>query len=200
MISIPFLKRLENKTQLKEYSAMYLRCSGLPIPERYLQNPNNRVYAIQYNNEMIGGFILGKGQSLRTLEVFARPEDRLRLYESLGETSEFTEITCFWIAPKYRKHTSLNTFTWLSLAYTLRRFSNPKILFGTCSASLARLYGVTPKSQLIHKDFVNGKRTFIFQSERKVSVKGFLEILRFKFNRTAKIHRKRQGNPLRRAV
>ncbi|MCB0628601.1 MAG: hypothetical protein R2824_04450 [Saprospiraceae bacterium] len=92
-----------------------------------------------------------------------------------------------------------NTYVWLALAYCLRRFGTPKILFGTCSSSLARLYGVTPKSVLIHRDRMNGKRTYIFRSERSVSLQGFMEILRFKLSRTAKIRHHRQTQPIGKA-
>ncbi len=192
MIYLPSLKRLQQKGPLDQFAQTYLQCAGLPIPSSYLYDPDNRVYAIYYRQQMIGGFILGQGQSMRTLEVFAQATAREGLYQQLGAISDFTEITCFWISPETRNNTALNTFIWLSLAYSLNRFGTPKILFGTCSASLARLYGVTSKSQLLHRDFVEGKQTFVFQSERKVSLQGFLEILRYKLLRTVRIKRRRQ--------
>ncbi len=200
MINIPYFKRLAKKTQLDQYGKAYFKCSGLPVPNEYLHNPANRVYAVYFRRQMIGGFILGKGQALRTLEVFAQTDARTGLYNSIGNVESFTEITCFWIGSQFRRNTSLNTFIWLSLAFLLRRFANEKILFGTCSTSLARLYGITPKSKLIHRDEVNGKRTFIFQSERRVSLQGFLEILRYKWARQARIRRKRLPAVLRRAA
>lgn len=200
MIHIPKLKRLKENNQLKQYSQIYLQCSGLPVPEMYLQNANNRVYGVYHQKEMVGGFILGHGESLRTLEVFTQDNSRNELYKSLGTISDFTEITCFWINPKHRKNTKLNTFVWLSLAYCLKRFAQKKILFGTCSTSLAKLYSITPKSKLIRQDFVNNKSTYIFQSERKTCLQGFLEILRSKLSRTAKIRRQRQEKVLRKTA
>ena len=138
---------------------------------------------------MVGGFILGKGKILRTLEVFAQGISRSNLYNNIGEVENHTEITCFWISPQFRRNNLLNNFVWLSLAFLLKCFANEKILFGTCSASLAKLYGITPKSKLIHKDVINGKRTFIFQSERRTSLQGFWEILRYKWARQARIRR-----------
>lgn len=199
MLKIPQLKRLKNQTCLEEYATTYFQCSGLPVPIEYISSPDNRVYGIFLRGEMIGGFILGKGDSMRTLEVFAQPAARFELYRSIGPVSDFTEITCFWIAPAHRQNTALNTYVWLALAFCLRRFGTPKILFGTCSSSLARLYGITPKSELIHLDRVNGKRTYIFQSERAVSLQGFLEILRFKWSRTTRIRKHKQARPVRKA-
>ena len=199
MLRIPQLKRLQSQNDLHQYAATYFDCSGLPVPMEYISSPGNRVYGVFLKRKMIGGFILGQGTSMRTLEVFAQPEARLNLYQSIAPVSDFTEITCFWIDPAFRKNTALNTYVWLALAFCMRRFGTPKILFGTCSSSLARLYGVTPKSELIHRDRINRKRTYIFQSERSVSLLGFMEILRFKLGRTARIHKHRQANPVRKA-
>jgi len=199
MYNIPQIKRLQSQNDLQQYASIYCECSGLPVPMEYLSSASNRVYGVFLKKKMIGGFILGRGSSMRTLEVFAQPEARLKLYQSIGPVTDFTEITCFWIAADLRKNTALNTFVWLALAFCLRRFGTPRILFGTCSSSLARLYGVTPKSVLIHRDRMNGKRTYIFQSERSVSLQGFMEILRFKLSRTARISKNRQSSPIRKA-
>lgn len=194
MPSLPSVKRIRNTAALQQFGQAYLTASGLSVPNEYLSASQNRVYAIYNRSAMIGGFILGKGNRLRTLEVFAQPAARQQLYEEIGTVSDFTEITCFWIAAPFRRSTLLNTFIWLSLAFRLRFFGCPKILFGTCSNSLARLYGITPKSELIHRDRINEKRTYIFQSARSVCLKGFLEIIRFKLKRTARI---RKGRRLR---
>lgn len=199
MLRIPQLKRLQSETNLHLYASTYFDCSGLPVPAEYISSSDNRVYGVFLKKKMIGGFILGQGTSMRTLEVFAQAEARSKLYQSIGPVSDFTEITCFWIDPAYRKNTALNTFTWLALAFCLRRFGTPRILFGTCSSSLARLYGVTPKSELIYRDRMNGKRTYIFRSERSVSLQGFMEILRFKLGRTAIIRKQRQTRAVRKA-
>lgn len=192
MFQIPQLKRLQSQTSLQQYAAIYFQCSGLPVPIEYMSSPDNMVYGVFLKGEIIGGFILGKGNSMRTLEVFAQPAARFKLYQSIGPVRDFTEITCFWIAPAHRKNIAINSYIWIRLALCLRRFGTSKILFGTCSSSLACLYGVTPKSELIHQDQVNGKRTYIFQSERSVSLQGFMEVLRFKWSRVARIRRHRQ--------
>lgn len=199
MLSTPKIKQLKSESDLQQYAATYFDCSGLPVPMEYISSPDNRVYGVFFKKKMIGGYILGQGSSMRTLEVFAQANAQLKLYQSLGPVSDYTEITCFWIDPTHRKNTSLNTFIWLALAFCLIRFGTSKVLFGTCSSSLARLYGVTPKSKLIHRDRINGKRTYIFQSERSVSIQGFIGILRFKLNRTANIRRHRQSKSLRKA-
>lgn len=196
MITLPTLSRLESQASLDSYAATYFQSSGLPIPEDYLINQNNRVYGIFLKRQLIGGFILGKGDELRTLEVFANGEAREQLYEMLGDVRSFTEITCFWIDPAFRQHTQINNFIWVALAFVLKRFGEKNILFGTCSSSLARLYGITPKSRLIHRDNINGKRTFIFQSKRSNSNIGFWEILRYKWKRTAEIKRHRRVHRL----
>lgn len=186
-IRFPRLKKLTNQAELYQYGATYFQCSGLPVPPAYLQRNSNRVYAIYYQQQMIGGFILGKGETLHTLEVFAQPDARQCLYQELGAVSECTEITCFWIAPQHRKNSALNTFVWLCLGFTLTRFGSPNVVFGTCSASLAKLYSTTPKAILIHQDVMNGKNTFIFRGDRQVSVRAFADILRHKWNRLVHI-------------
>ncbi len=190
-ISIPRLKKLTDPDQLNRYGETYFQCSGLAVPSEYLNSGSNRVYGIFYKKEMMGGFILGSGKTLRTLEVFAQPPARQRLYERLGEMGDFTEITCFWIARQFRKNVWLNTFVWLCLGFTLRRFGSPKVIFGTCSASLARLYSVSKKVQLVHEDFVNGKRTFIYWGGMESCAHVFREIIAFKLGRTLKIQRER---------
>lgn len=197
MINIPHFKRLNNKAQLDHYANTYFQCSGLPVPTTYLHSPTNRVYGVFYKKQMIGGFILGNGQTLRTLEIFAQPAARGCLYGKMGDVKAFTEITCFWIAPQFRRSTSINTFVWLSLAFLLRCVGKEKILFGTCSASLAKLYSVTPRSVLLHRDEINGKRTFVYQSERKVSLQGFLDVLCYKWGRQVRIRRERASGSLR---
>ncbi|GAB4404969.1 MAG: hypothetical protein OHK0039_05590 [Bacteroidia bacterium] len=193
-ISIPRLQKLTSQTELSQYGATYFQCSGLAVPAAYLDSASNRVYGIRYNKEMIGGFVLGQGETLRTLEVFAQPDARHRLYHELGSASACTEITCFWIAPGFRRNTALNTFVWLCLGFTLSRFGASQVIFGTCSASLAKLYSATPRALLIHRDVVNGKNTFIFRGDRQVSWQAFAEILRYKWARLAhiRIHRTSQ--------
>ncbi|MEZ4777385.1 MAG: hypothetical protein R3D00_29680 [Bacteroidia bacterium] len=187
LISIPHLKKLTRQDDLTQYGEIYFRCSGLQVPEAYLSGSGNRVYGIYYQKQMIGGFILGKGETLRTLEVFANPDAREQLYHELGAIGDCTEITCFWIAPKVRRNTALNTFVWMCLGFSLRWYGAKNIVFGTCSASLARLYSSTPRSVLIHRDMVNDRKTFIFRGDRHMCLHAFMEILSYKWARLTQI-------------
>ncbi|MEN0004515.1 MAG: hypothetical protein AAF798_10235 [Bacteroidota bacterium] len=196
MFPFPKLRRLRQAQDLECYASTYTEYSGLGVPMAYLQKSENRVYGIYRKGELIGGFILATGSCMRTLEVFAQADARKELYDMIGAATNFTEITCFWIAADYRKNQLLNTYVWLALAISLRRFSKPGILFGTCSTSLARLYGVTPKSKLIHRDRINNKPTYIFRSERSSSLRGFFQILQFKWSRMRKIKEQRKAKAL----
>ncbi|MEM1217883.1 MAG: hypothetical protein AAGH79_03190 [Bacteroidota bacterium] len=189
MKKVPHLKQVKQAKELEQYSQTYEQYAGLPIPTTYLNNPHNRIFACYHQNKMIGGFILGQGERLRTVEVFAEEKARGPLYQRFAPIHTYTEITCFWMSPTIRKHTLLNTFVWLALTYCMQRYSNAHILFGTCSTPLARLYGITEKSRLIHQDVMEGKRTYIFESAKKESLLGFLEILRYKLKRSFRIQK-----------
>ena len=181
---IPTLRQITNKDQLNAYSDMYFKCSGLPIPKEYLMNPVNRVFAIFWKGNLIGGFILGRDINFRTIQFFAKEHKQESVISQLGDLTEFTEICCFWIQRKYRTNTFLNIFVWLSMTYALRMYGTKYLLFGTCSRSLARLYGQTSKSIQIHRDRINDKATFIFRAHRSTCVTGMLEIISHKLKRT----------------
>ncbi|MCB0525644.1 MAG: hypothetical protein H6576_08820 [Lewinellaceae bacterium] len=181
------LFQIRDTEKLQSFSEIYFSCSGLPIPDEYLFNQQNRVFGIYRNNEIIGGFILGKGTEYRTLEVFAGDNERRNLYEGLDQKLMPTEICCFWIKREYRTKTLANLYVWLCMAYALKRYGTPYFLFGTCSRSLAKLYSSTPKSILIHTDHIRHKDTFIFWAKRSTCISGVLEIIRFKLNRVFKI-------------
>ena len=193
MKKVPQLKQIKQAKELEQYSQTYEQHAGLPIPVAYLNHPGNRIFACYHQDKMIGGFILGQGVRLRTVEVFAEEKARGLLYQRFAPIHTYTEITCFWMSPAIRKHTLLNTFVWLSLTYCMQRYSNAHILFGTCSTPLARLYGITEKSRLIHQDVLEGKRTYIFESAKKDSLLGFLQILRYKLRRSFEIQKGRQA-------
>jgi len=181
---LPTIRQITTKDELSTFSKMYFSCSGLPIPEEYMHNEANRVFAIYWRNKLIGGFILGRDINFRTIEFFARPEKQASVVSQLRELSKYTEITCFWINKRYRTNTFLNIFVWLSMTYALRMYGTEYFLFGTCSRSLARLYGQTSKSIQIHRDRINNKSTFIFKAHRSSCVTGMFEIISHKLKRT----------------
>ena len=186
MKCFPTLKQITAEDKLTAYSNMYFKASGLPIPEEYMINEKNRVFAIYCHGKMIGGFILARDINFRTIKFFARPEKQADVIAQLEELTKYTEITCFWIKREYRANTFLNMFTWLSMTYALRVYGTKYFLFGTCSRSLARLYGQTQKSIQIHRDRVNKKTTFIFKAHRSSCITGMFEIIAHKLKRTLK--------------
>lgn len=190
MRSLPRFKRITEKNELKYFSSLYGNCSGLPIPENYLYNSNNRILGIYYKKQLIGGFILGNGPDFRTIELFAKAAKHENIYQQLEDKALYTEICCFWIDSEFRSKTSLNFFVWLTMTYCLKRYGRKYFLFGTCSRSLARLYGQTKKSIQIHRDFINGKATFVFWAKRRTCITGMLEIIVSKFKRKQSLQRK----------
>ena len=194
MLYVPFMRQLRTNASRELFSEIYCKASGLPIPESYLHHPNNRVFGIYKNQELIGGFILGQGPNFRTIELFAKEEKHDTLYQQLEDLESYTEICCFWIRRKVRTQTSLNFFIWLSMAYALKRYGTACILFGTCSRSLARLYSTTSKVKFLSEDFINKKSTFIFQSRQRYALSGISEIIFHKLKRVLKIARKSQAH------
>ena len=188
MFNLPILKRLEKQSALATYAAVYQQCSGLNVPQDYLQN--NQVFGIEIKGKLIGGFILGCGAPLRTVDYFARKENQYDLYEQIGAPNTFTEICCFWIDPVYRTKTLINYFVWVCMAYTLKRFGKENIIFGTNSRRLAALYSTTAKSIFLHSDKIGPKRTFIYVAKRKTALRGILEIVYFKFKRQWALNRR----------
>lgn len=190
---LPILRQLKTRELRESFSTIYAKASGLPIPENYLHNEKNRVFGIYKKQELIGGFILGQGASLRTIELFANEEKHEALYETLNEKGAFTEICCFWIQRKVRTKTSLNFFIWLAMAYALKRYGSPYIIFGTCSRSLAHLYSVTSKVKFLSEDFIKRKPTFIFWSKYSHAFSGIAEIVLYKLKRTMRIVKKTES-------
>lgn len=70
----------------------------------------------------MSGFVLGTGEKLRTLEVFAGPESRADLYQQVQQSQPHTEMCCFWMNPAFHKKTWLNFFIWLCAGYALQTF------------------------------------------------------------------------------
>ncbi len=183
MFSLPHFNQLKTKNALKEFSEIYLKSSGLPIPDSYLYHSKNKIFGIYWKQELIGGFILGNCPDFRTIDIFAEASQHQSIHTQMEYLAEYTEITCFWIKRKFRTNTLLNFFTWLAMSYALKKSNTKYFLFGTCSRSLARLYATTPKSILLHQDFINKKPTFIFWAKRSTCILGILEILFFKMRR-----------------
>ncbi|MEL7123517.1 MAG: hypothetical protein AAFO07_29010 [Bacteroidota bacterium] len=181
----PKFKKLSDAQVLGYYASTYEKNSGLAVPMDYLKN--NHVFGIHYQGKMIGGFILGSGGHLRTIEFFAAKEKHEALYQQMDSVDTYTEICCFWIDKAFRKRTFINYFTWVAMAYSLKKWGTKNIIFGTNSIRLAALYATTPKSIPLHKDKVNKKRTFIFVAKKKGSMKGILEIVYHKFVRLIKV-------------
>lgn len=102
---LPFLSfsTLTNPQDIDTFSREYARCSGFVVQRDYYET--NRVFAVCWKGRMIGGFVLGAGKTLRTLEVFSGSESRERLYEQLRQPGSPTEMCCFWIDPGCRKMT-----------------------------------------------------------------------------------------------
>lgn len=187
MLHLPRLRQLKKEEILTSYAKNYLACSGLPVHQQYLTKTANRVFGIFLKHQLIGGFILGGGPVFRSIEYFVHPYRQPEIYTRLGELSGYTEICCFWICPKYRRKTWLNTFTWLAMMYAMRVYGARYLLFASCSKSLARLYAQTPRSILFHQDSINGKATYVFHAQRKDCITGMLELISYKLKRVFNI-------------
>ncbi|MFK7808147.1 MAG: hypothetical protein AB8F74_10145 [Saprospiraceae bacterium] len=189
MKNFPVLNQLKNQEELMQYATAYEKCSGLPVPLSYLSE--NKTFALLLNGKMIGGFILGMGPHFRTIDFFAKAENQSGLIEKLVDPNMFTEITCFWLAPKHRSQSITNLLTWIKLALAIKKHSNPYLIYGTNSKGLARLYNTTKESFLVHDDFCKNKNTYIFVAQTQHCIKGILEIMAFKVKRMiSKIRRK----------
>jgi len=182
---LPVLKRLKDKESHDSYATTYEQCSRLTVPQEYLKA--NQVFGIYLKRKLIGGFILGCGAPLRTIDYFANKENHFDLYQQMGAPNTFTEICCFWIDESYRKKTMVNYFIWIAMAYSLKRYGTENIVFGTNSRRLAALYSTTARTLFLHQDRINKKRTFIFTAKRKGCVLGILEIIYFKLKRKLKL-------------
>lgn len=187
MLPFPSFSTLTDPRDIETFSREYARCSGFVVQRDYYET--NRVFAVRRNGRMIGGFVLGSGAILRTLEVFAGNESRRHLYKQVGQPDNPTEMCCFWIDPVCRKKFWLNLYVWLCVAYALQVHGRQRLIFGTNSARLAALYGSSRKSELIHSDRIREKQTFIFTGRRSDCLIGIINILGYKIGRL--LHLKR---------
>lgn len=185
----PFLSfsTLTAPQDIETFAREYARCSGFDVKRDYYET--NRVFAVRRNGRMIGGFVLGSGAVLRTLEVFAGNEARQRLYEQVRQANNATEMCCFWIDPVCRKKFWLNLYVWLCVAFALQVYGRQQLIFGTNSARLAALYNSSGKSELLHSDRVREKQTFIFTGRRSDCLVGIINILGYKISRVLSIKR-----------
>lgn len=191
---LPFLSfsTLTDPQDIDTFSREYARCSGFVVQRDYYEI--NQVFAVSRKGRMIGGFVLGSGAVLRTLEVFAGNESRQRLYGQVGQPGNPTEMCCFWIDPVCRKKFWLNLYVWLCVAFALQVFGRQRLIFGTNSARLAALYNASRKSELIHSDCVREKQTFIFTGRRSDCLIGIINILVYKISRLLNIKRRVRNN------
>ncbi len=185
MMNFPAFRKINAETQLSAFAANYSRCSGFVVPSEYYTS--NQVFAVYWKGHIVGGFVLGTGARLRTLEVFAGNEARPGLYNHVRQSESHTEICCFWMDPAFHKKTWLNFFVWCCVGYALWAFGTPQLIFGTNSARLAALYGATPKCRMVHSDVVNHKQTFIFSGPRRDCLTGVAQILWYKCRRLIRI-------------
>lgn len=194
MFQVPSFRRLQQSHELDTFSHTYKQCSGFQVPRSYYEA--NQVFGIYWKEAMIGGFVLGTGATLRTLEVFAASEQRPGLYQQVQQSAPHTEMCCFWIAPGCRQKTWLNFFVWLCVAYALQTYGTAQLIFGTNSVRLAALYSAASKSTLLHADYVNHKQTYIFTGPRKHCLLGVAQILYYKTKRLAALRVRAVGRPL----
>lgn len=189
MFYLPKFSKIKTAQALDVYASLYTQCSGFKVNRDYYEN--NQVFAIHWKSRMVGGFVLGTGDTLRTLEVFVGSEYREEMYQQVKASVQHTEMCCFWMDPSTRKKTWLNFFVWFCVGYALWVYGTQQLIFGTNSVRLAALYGASPKCELIHKDFLHQKQTFVFTGPRKHCLLGVFHILRYKFKRVIKIAGKR---------
>lgn len=194
MYTIPKFKKLSTDQELHFFATTYEQNSGLPVPMAYLQD--NHVFGIYLRKKMIGGFILGSGQHLRTVQFFAAKEKHQELFQRMEPLESYTEICCFWIERAYRRKTIINYFIWVSMALSLKKYGTKNIIFGTQSSRLAALYSATDKSVFLHSDKIKNRQTFIYVARKKGCVTGILQIVYYKFKRLLHIVKKRKVAPV----
>ena len=184
-MNLPSFKKINQAAGIDAFTQHYFECSGFQVNREYFES--NQVFGIYVKGSLIGGFVLGTGTTLRTLEVFASETHRSELYNTVQYPESPTEMCCFWSAPAFRQVTWLNFYTWVCVAYAMQFHSTSQLIYGTCSARLAALYSNASQSRVLHTDNVNGRRTFIFIGPRKYCLLGVAEILLYKAKRLLKI-------------
>ena len=173
-----------NPTQLESdlitFKNQYKKISNLNLPFEYLRNSD--VYVFKNENEIIGGFVLGKRTPLRTVNVFVSEDNQTSL-KHLFDKDQYCEVCCFWILHKYRKSPYLAAKFWLMMANEVRKQEKELVIYGTNTKGLAKLYNYPIKSILFHKDKINSKNTYVFVAHRKNFFIGTLKIVMSKLLR-----------------
>lgn len=178
------------KEEYQIFKNNYEKNSGLHLPMEYLENSD--VYIFKRKNLIVGGFVLGKKNPLRTVDVFIS-KDNHKQFSHYFSSNKFCEICCFWIDRNLRKRAYYNAKFWLMMAYTIKKQEKEFILFGTNSGGLAKMYGLPKNSLLLHKDKINNKDTFVFLGRRKDIMGGIWEIVKSKLlkrNRNTEFEKK----------
>jgi hypothetical protein len=191
MLHVPNFKKINTSNELDIFATNYTACSGFVVNRDYYTS--NQVFGIWWKGAMVGGFVLGTGAQLRTLEVFASDANRPALYDHVRASVAHTEMCCFWMAASIRKKTWLNLLVWIYVAYALQYFGTKQLIFGTNSARLAALYSAAEHSRLLHSDVVKHKHTFIFTGPRSCCVLGVVQIMVYKIRRLWRLSRGRGG-------
>jgi hypothetical protein len=133
------------------FKERYESASGLLLPESYLHA--NQVFGLVRNNLIIGGFILGTTQPLRTYLVFANETNWPVINSQIGQIA-LCEICCLWLARKYWNWLT-TSFLWFNAARIVSRRKEDMVVFGTISKGNMILYRSTLHAQLIHHDLVD---------------------------------------------
>jgi len=176
--------------QLNEFSEAYFKLSNLDVPISYLERSS--VFGFYIDNNLIGGFILAKSykNQLRTIEFFSSDREKRKLYKSLKRLDQYLEVTCFWLARKYRRRGNVRSRSWVILASKIVKENKDLVIYGTNNNGLAKLYSYPKTSTLLHRDNVNNKDTFIFITTRK----GFYNIFEIAFSGVIAIFKKKKND------
>jgi hypothetical protein len=156
------VRPLVDPLEKKIFKARYESASGLLLPDNYLYT--NQVFGLLRDKKIIGGFILGSNQPLRTYRVFANEINWSSLHSRL-EQRALCEICCLWLARKYWNWLT-TSFLWFNAALIVSKRKEDMVVFGTVSKGNMILYGSTLHAQLIHYDVVdirgNKKSSWIY--------------------------------------
>jgi hypothetical protein len=133
----------------------YELASGLLLPKHYLDA--SQVFGLIRGKQIIGGFILGSNQPLRTYRVFANEIHWPALHSRLEQLA-LCEICCLWLERKYWNWLT-TSFLWFNAARIVSKRKEDMVVFGTVSKGNMILYASTPHAQLIHYDLVDIRGT-----------------------------------------
>lgn len=187
LVRMLFLKKITQDHQIKEFREKYRTASGLEVSEDFLKSRD--VYAVfDLKSRMRGGFVLGRENPYRTIEVFAGEQNRKKLYDFIQGTS-YCELNCLWLSVKYRKG-FLSYWFWILFAFKVSMQKESMLIYGTVAKSLADIYGYPRKSKLLHTEelmFKNKLRThWIFIGARTDFFVGVLETFIYKYKNNGK--------------